>query len=106
LLPRDRGRYHQSWFGNASIIGSGRRAFDRSCTKPSSVAVLEYQTNAPASGASEEVRMTTCPECESELELGGYDLDLNETIHCPECSIELKVVSLDPIKIVAAGDTD
>jgi lysine biosynthesis protein LysW len=50
--------------------------------------------------------MTTCPECESELELSGYDLDLNETIHCPECSIELKVVSLDPLKIVAAGDVD
>ncbi|MBN2370707.1 MAG: lysine biosynthesis protein LysW [Vicinamibacteria bacterium] len=50
--------------------------------------------------------MNICPECESEIELGGYDLDLNETIHCPECSLELKVVSLDPVKLVAAGDVD
>jgi lysine biosynthesis protein LysW len=48
--------------------------------------------------------MATCPECESDIELGGYDLDSNEIIHCPECSIELKVVSLDPIKVEAVGD--
>ena len=40
--------------------------------------------------------MTRCPECESDLELDGYELDVGETINCPECSIELKVIELRP----------
>jgi alpha-aminoadipate carrier protein LysW len=43
--------------------------------------------------------MTRCPECESDLELDGYELDKGETINCPECSVELRVVSLDPIAV-------
>ena len=37
--------------------------------------------------------MTRCPECESDLELDGYELDLGETINCPECAVELKVTN-------------
>jgi alpha-aminoadipate/glutamate carrier protein LysW len=49
--------------------------------------------------------MTRCPECESDLELDGYDLDVGETLHCPECSVELKVVASDPMSVeLAAGD--
>ena len=44
--------------------------------------------------------MAVCPECESDLELDGYDLDMGETTNCPECSTELKVVSVDPIHVV------
>jgi lysine biosynthesis protein LysW len=40
--------------------------------------------------------MTRCPECESDLELDGYELDVGENINCPECSIELKVTSVEP----------
>jgi alpha-aminoadipate/glutamate carrier protein LysW len=43
--------------------------------------------------------MTKCPECESDLELDGYDLDVGEMINCPECSVELKVVATDPIAV-------
>jgi alpha-aminoadipate carrier protein LysW len=43
--------------------------------------------------------MAKCPECESDLELDGYDLDVGETINCPECSVELKVVSTDPTTV-------
>ena len=28
--------------------------------------------------------MTRCPECESDLDLDGYELDLGESINCPE----------------------
>jgi len=48
--------------------------------------------------------MTRCPECESDLELEGYDLDVGESLNCPECSIELKVTSLDPIGVRLAED--
>jgi lysine biosynthesis protein LysW len=50
--------------------------------------------------------MANCPECESDLELDGYDLDVEEVIHCPECSLELKIVSLDPISVAAVGDEE
>jgi lysine biosynthesis protein LysW len=43
--------------------------------------------------------MAKCPECDVDLELDGYDLDLGETTNCPECSLELVVVSTDPIGV-------
>ena len=49
--------------------------------------------------------MAKCPECESDLELDGYELDVGESINCPECSIELKVVSTEPT-VVSLADTE
>jgi len=49
--------------------------------------------------------MTRCPECESDLELDGYELDLGETINCPECAVELRVTNVEPIG-VALVDTE
>ncbi len=43
--------------------------------------------------------MARCPECESDLELDGYDVEAGETLNCPECSVELKVVSTEPISV-------
>lgn len=50
--------------------------------------------------------MTRCPECESDLDLDGYDLDQGETINCPECSIELKVVSIEPIGVAVSVEEE
>ena len=46
--------------------------------------------------------MTRCPECESDLDFEGYELESGETINCPECSIELKVVATDPTRVELA----
>ena len=46
--------------------------------------------------------MTRCPECEADLELDGYELDMGETINCPECAVELKVTSVEPIGVMPA----
>ena len=48
--------------------------------------------------------MNKCPECEMDLELDGYDLDVGETINCPECATELKVVSSEPLTVAPVGD--
>ena len=48
--------------------------------------------------------MQRCPECESDLELDGYDLDVGETINCPQCGIELRVTNLDPLAVTLAAD--
>lgn len=45
---------------------------------------------------------TQCPECDSELDLDGYDLDVGETLNCPECSCDLKVTGVAPIDVRAA----
>ena len=50
--------------------------------------------------------MTRCPECESDLDLDGYELDLNETINCPECAVALRVTSVDPIAVTVADSED
>jgi lysine biosynthesis protein LysW len=48
--------------------------------------------------------MAKCPECDSDLELEGYDLDVGETINCPECSVELKVTNNDPITVTLPAE--
>jgi hypothetical protein len=41
-----------------------------------------------------------------DLELDGYDLDVGETINCPECSTELRVTSLEPIAVTVVQDEE
>jgi len=43
--------------------------------------------------------MTRCPDCESDLELDDYELDVGETINCPECAVELKITSAEPVTV-------
>jgi lysine biosynthesis protein LysW len=50
--------------------------------------------------------MTRCPQCESDLELDGYDLDLGETINCPECSVELRVSATEPVAVSAVKEDE
>ena len=50
--------------------------------------------------------MSHCPECEMDLELDGYDLEVGETITCPGCSVELQVSSIDPLSVTLAGDDE
>jgi uncharacterized paraquat-inducible protein A len=46
--------------------------------------------------------MSRGPECEMDLELDGYDLDVGETINCPECSAELRVTNVEPLAVTLA----
>jgi alpha-aminoadipate carrier protein LysW len=50
--------------------------------------------------------MNRCPECESDLELDVYDLDVGETINCPECSIELRVTGVEPVSLALVPDDE
>jgi alpha-aminoadipate carrier protein LysW len=50
--------------------------------------------------------MARCPECESDLELDGYELDVGETMSCPECSVELRIISSDPIEVDIPPEED
>jgi hypothetical protein len=41
-----------------------------------------------------------------DLELDGYDLDVGETINCPECSTELRVTNVDPLAVTVLGEEE
>ena len=44
--------------------------------------------------------MQKCPECEVDLdELQDYELEEGESVACPQCSIELKVVKVEPLTL-------
>jgi len=43
-----------------------------------------------------------CPECESELEIDDLDVDEGEVISCPECGVDLRVLSIGPIELELA----
>lgn len=51
--------------------------------------------------------MTTvhCVECDGAVALNG-ELMLGELVACPECGVELEVVSLDPLAIELAPEIE
>jgi len=44
---------------------------------------------------------TKCLECQAEIKLGD-DLQKGEVITCPECSTDLEIISVKPIKVKLA----
>lgn len=46
----------------------------------------------------QELIVVTCPDCEEEIQLEA-DIELGEKITCPECWADLKVVSLNPVRL-------
>jgi len=40
---------------------------------------------------------TNCPECDATIEL--TDVVLGEIVVCPDCGIDLEVISLSPLKL-------
>jgi alpha-aminoadipate carrier protein LysW len=43
----------------------------------------------------------TCPECEAEITLEA-NAEVGEILVCPDCGVDLEVVSLDPAKVELA----
>ena len=44
---------------------------------------------------------TNCPECIAEIELDA-GTELNEIIVCPDCGVDLEVISFDPAEVELA----
>ena len=49
--------------------------------------------------------MAECPECAAELDLSP-DLEEGEILVCPDCGVELEVMSLDPVELDLAPDVE
>jgi alpha-aminoadipate carrier protein LysW len=48
-------------------------------------------------------KMAECPECAVSIEL-RTGMELGELLVCPDCGVELEVVSLDPITLALAPE--
>ncbi len=48
--------------------------------------------------------MAYCPECEAELDEEFEEI--GEVITCPECGVELEVVSIDPVEFDLAPEEE
>jgi alpha-aminoadipate carrier protein LysW len=49
--------------------------------------------------------MVTCPECAAQLDLTP-DVEEGEIVVCPDCGVELEVMSLDPITLELAPEVE
>jgi len=49
------------------------------------------------------LKVATCPACKEEFELED-DAEVGSIVYCPACQEELKIVSIYPIVLEAAGN--
>jgi len=47
-----------------------------------------------------------CPECGGVLDLEEDEVEEGEILSCPECEVELEVVSTSPVQVNALTDED
>jgi len=47
----------------------------------------------------------TCPECEGTVELDA-NTEVNEIVVCPDCGVDLEVISLSPLALELAPMED
>ncbi|HUY13315.1 MAG TPA: hypothetical protein VMX16_06760 [Terriglobia bacterium] len=50
--------------------------------------------------------MAQCPECEAAIDLEQDQLEEGQIVDCPECGVELEVISIDPLELNAIADDD
>jgi alpha-aminoadipate carrier protein LysW len=47
----------------------------------------------------EEAAMTSCPECESELDIELDEIEEGDVVACDECGTEYEVVGVEPLEL-------
>lgn len=50
--------------------------------------------------------MAHCPECEALLDLELDDVEEGQLVSCPECGVDLEVVTTNPLELDLADDED
>ena len=50
--------------------------------------------------------MAHCPECEGLIELDSDEVEEGELVSCPECGVDLEVISSNPVELRLAEDED
>jgi alpha-aminoadipate/glutamate carrier protein LysW len=47
----------------------------------------------------EEAEMTSCPECENELDIELDEVEEGDVVACDECGTEYEVVGVEPLEL-------
>ena len=50
--------------------------------------------------------MAHCPECEAVIDIDVDEVEEGELLNCPECGVDLEVVSTNPVELDLAEDED
>jgi alpha-aminoadipate/glutamate carrier protein LysW len=51
--------------------------------------------------------MTSCPECENELDIELDEIEEGDVVACDECGTEFEVVAVEPLELARVdGDMD
>ena len=50
--------------------------------------------------------MTSCPECESELDIELGEIEEGDVVACNECGTEFEVVAADPLELARVDGED
>ena len=48
--------------------------------------------------------MTSCPECESDLDIDVEEIEEGDVVACDECGTEYEVVGVEPLELSRVGD--
>jgi alpha-aminoadipate carrier protein LysW len=48
---------------------------------------------------------TNCPECDANILIPAGAME-NELLSCPDCGVELEIISLDPVLLDIAPETE
>ncbi|MGH9377872.1 MAG: hypothetical protein ACRD1I_03640 [Terriglobia bacterium] len=43
--------------------------------------------------------MALCPECDATIDIEDDEVEEGQTLDCPECGVELEVVSTNPVEL-------
>ncbi len=49
--------------------------------------------------------MTSCPECENELDIELEEVEEGDVVACDECGTEYEIVGTDPLELSKVEDT-
>jgi len=52
----------------------------------------------------EEAAMTSCPECENELDIELDEVEEGDVVACDECGTEYEIVGVEPLELTKVED--
>jgi alpha-aminoadipate carrier protein LysW len=50
--------------------------------------------------------MALCPECEAAIDIEEDEIEEGQTLDCPECGVELEVISTHPVELNAITEEE
>ena len=50
--------------------------------------------------------MSSCPACDTEIDVDEFDVDRDDQLSCPECGANIRVSAVSPVKLEPVSDDD